>query len=180
MDMNDFSARRAVIEGKSWYLVYTKPRAETLASTNLKRQGYHCYLPRFEASRKARGKLITQVEPMFPRYLFISLDTKNDDWSPIRSTLGVARMVAFGAMPTSVSDTLIQALMERENAMGLLLPPRREFDEGERVRIFEGPFKDYEAIFLARNSNERVLVLLDILGKESRVAINPAHLASSR
>ncbi len=44
----------------------------------------------------------------------------------------------------------------------------------------EGPFKDYEAIFLASNSNERVLVLLQILGKDSRVAIDPAHLAGSR
>lgn len=178
--MKELTAKRACIEGKSWYLIYSKPRAEELAAVNLERQGYHCYLPRFETTKRTRGKLTRQIDPMFPRYLFISLDTSSDDWSPIRSTLGVARMVSFGAMPTPVSDQLVQTLMERENEAGLLTPPRRDFKEGDRVRIFEGPFKDYEAIFLASNSNERVLVLLDILGKESRIAINPTHLAGAR
>jgi transcriptional antiterminator RfaH len=171
---------QATVEGKSWYLVYSKPRAEQLAATHLERQGYRCYLPVIEATRKLRGKLLTQVEPMFPRYLFISLDTSTDNWAPIRSTIGVSRLVRFGVEPAVVPDALVQMLMDRENAQGVLAPPRRTFDPGDRVRIFEGPFKDYEAIFLASNSNERVIVLLEILGKESRVAIDPAHLAERR
>lgn len=178
--MTDSSARSAVVDGKSWYLVYSKPRAETLALENLERQDYRCYLPLITATRKHKGKLTSQVEPMFPRYLFISLDTRNDNWAPIRSTIGVTRIVRFGVEPTVVPDSLIQALMDREDEMGLQTPPRREFQRGERVRIYEGPFKDYEAIFLARNSNERVVVLLQILGKDSRVAIDPAHLAGAR
>ncbi|MCZ7600526.1 MAG: hypothetical protein M5U09_26195 [Gammaproteobacteria bacterium] len=116
---------------------------------------------------------------MFPRYLFISLDTSNDNWAPIRSTFGVTRLVRFGPEPAVVPDALIQLLMDRENDEGLLAPPRRSFEKGDRVRIFEGPFKDYEAIFPASNSNERVVVLLEILGKESRVAIDPAYRPSA-
>ena len=174
------SNNSATIEGKSWYLIYSKPRGEELAVANLERQGYRCYLPRFKATRKVRGRLTTNIEPMFPRYLFISLDTSTDNWAPIRSTVGVTRLVRFGIEPALVPDTLIQALMDHEDAQGLLSPPRRDFEKGDRVRIFEGPFKDYEAIFLARNSSERVIVLLEILGKESRVAIDPAYLAGSR
>ncbi len=178
--MNETAPRRATVEGKSWYLIYSKPRAERQALTHLERQGYCCYLPRLRATRKVRGKLQAHVEPMFPRYLFISLDTSSDNWAPIRSTVGVSRLVRFGIEPTVVPDSLIQMLMDREDEQGLLAPPRRVFEPGERVRIYEGPFKDYEAIFLAKNSNERVIVLLSILGKDSRVAIDPAHLAGSR
>lgn len=178
--MNGERQREATIEGKSWYLVYSKPRAEGQAAMHLERQGYHCYLPRLRVTRKVRGKLVGHVEPMFPRYLFISLDTSTDNWAPIRSTIGVTRLVRFGVEPAVVPDSLIQVLMDREDEQGLLSPPRRVFEPGERVRIYEGPFKDYEAIFVARNSNERVIVLLQILGKDSRVAIDPAHLAGSR
>ncbi len=178
--MNDGSTKQATIVGKSWYLVYSKPRGEHQALTNLERQGYRCYLPMLRATRKVKGRLVASVEPMFPRYLFISLDTSNDNWAPIRSTFGVTRLVRFGLEPAVVPDALIQLLMDRENDEGLLAPPRRSFEKGDRVRIFEGPFKDYEAIFLASNSNERVVVLLEILGKESRVAIDPAYLAERR
>lgn len=165
---------------RSWYLVYSKPRAEAQAVTHLERQGYRCYLPRLNVTRTVRGKLTGHVEPMFPRYLFIHLDTRKDNWAPIRSTVGVSSLVRFGNRPAMVPDSLVEMLIERENAQGLQTPPRRAFQAGERVRIYEGPFKDYEAIFLASNSNERVLVLLQILGKDSRVAIDPAHLAGSR
>lgn len=173
------SDRQATIDGKSWYLVYSKPRAEGQAVVQLERQGFRCYLPRLKVTRKVRGRLVGQIEPMFPRYLFISLDTSTDNWAPIRSTIGVSRLVRFGVEPAIVPDSLIQLLMDREDGQGLLTPPRRNFEPGDRVRIFEGPFKDYEAIFVAKNSTERVIVLLQILGKDSRVAIDPAHLAGS-
>lgn len=180
MTVRDSSTRCATVEGKRWYLIYSKPRAESQAMTHLERQGFHCYLPRLNATRKVHGRLTGSVEPMFPRYLFISLDTTTDNWAPIRSTVGVSRLVRFGIDPTVVPDDLIQWMMDREDSDGLLALPRRTFKRGERVRIYEGPFKDYEAIFLAPNSNERVIVLLQILGNESRLAIDPAHLAGTR
>ena len=62
------------LPGKSWYLVYTKPRQEEVALTNLTRQGYGVYLPRLRQLRKRSGKQVPVVEPLFPRYLFIHLD----------------------------------------------------------------------------------------------------------
>ncbi|GJL81924.1 MAG: transcription antitermination protein RfaH [marine bacterium B5-7] len=174
--MNSHVARTAVVPGKSWYLIYCKPRAENTALTHLDRQNYTCYLPMLRVTRKVRGKLTDRIEPMFPRYLFISLDTQTDNWAPIRSTVGVTHLVRFGVEPTVVPDSLIQTLMDRENEEGLQCPPRRHFEKGEAVRIYEGPFKDYEGIFVARSSNERVIILLEILGKKSRIAINPTNL----
>ncbi len=163
-------------EPRKWYLIYSKPRAEELAATHLSRQEYVHYLPLITATRTHKGRLLNRIEPMFPRYLFISLDTKNDNWAPIRSTIGVSSLVKFGNQPAVVPTELVEALRSRENADGMLSLPARNFDKGDHVRIFDGPFKDYEGIFLARNSNERVIILLDILGKASRVAIKSTNL----
>jgi hypothetical protein len=83
---------------EAWYVVYTKPRQEDIALINLERQGYQCYLPKMRIERIRRKKAVVLSEPMFPRYLFIRLDSSEQgkSWSPIRSTLGVARLVRFG------------------------------------------------------------------------------------
>ena len=81
-----------------WYLIYTKPRQEQRALLNLEQQGYECYLPLHAAEKLQRGKLSVVEEPLFPRYLFIQLDTSQTgkSWGPIRSTKGVSHLVAFG------------------------------------------------------------------------------------
>lgn len=177
--MESLSPPTAYVPGKHWYLCYTKPKSEHQASVNLSRQGYHNYLPMYRDTRIIKGKMVARVEPMFPRYLFVSLDTESDNWAPIRSTLGVSSLVRFGLKPAVVSDDLVAMLLEREDQEGLQNAPQREFEPGQKVRVHSGPFKDYEGIFLARNSNERVLVLLDILGKDSKLSIRSDQIVGS-
>lgn len=163
--------------GKAWYLVYTKPRQEEVALTNLVRQGYGAYLPRVRQTRRRQGRRIEVVEPLFPRYLFIHLDAGTDNWGPIRSTVGVASLVRFGQEPARVPDALVGFLKEREGEAGLHdWAAPGEIITGDRVRVAEGVFEGYEGILLARSSRERVLVLLDVLGKQVRAQVSPTQL----
>jgi len=161
---------------KRWYLVYSKPQKEELARVNLERQGYPTYLPMMRTPRRRAGRRIIRVEPMFPRYLFIHLDTESDNWAPIRSTLGVANLVRFGMYPSPVPDDLVTALRARETNGGVQDIPLNTFKEGDKVRIEEGPFMGYEGIFMAKTGEERVLILLDIVGKSAKAQINVEHL----
>ncbi len=156
--------------------MYSKPRQETVARTQLERQGYRTYLPMIRTPRRRLGKRVIQVEPMFPRYLFILLDTVSDNWSPIRSTIGVSNIVRFGIEPARVPDELIDAIQERDDPAGVQELPLHEFRPGQAVRIEEGPLAGYEGIFLAASGRERVLVLLDIVGKSARTRIDLSHL----
>jgi transcriptional antiterminator RfaH len=160
-----------IAPAKAWYLVYTKPRQEEIAFTNLARQGYGVYLPRVRQNRKRGGRRMPVVEPLFPRYLFIHLDVHTDNWGPIRSTVGVASLVRFGHEPAQVPETLVRFLRDRESQGGLHDWARHDLKEGERVRVSEGVFQGCEGILLARSSRERVLVLLDILGRQVRAQV---------
>jgi transcriptional antiterminator RfaH len=162
--------------GKSWYLVYTKPRQEETAMTNLARQGYGVYLPRMKQMRRRQGRRMAVVEPLFPRYLFICLDTQTDNWGPIRSTLGVASLVRFGHEPAKVPDDLVAFLQKQEGEGGLHQWAEPTFAAGDQVWVADGPFQGYKGILLARTSRERVLVLLDILGKQVRAKLPYAQL----
>jgi len=161
---------------KRWYLVYAKPRQEELAKENLERQGYQSYLPLIRNPRRRLGRRVIRIEPMFPRYLFIRLDTETDNWAPIRSTVGVSKLVRFGMHPSPVPDELIEYLRSRDNSAGVQDLPMHVFKKGQKVVIEEGPFRGYEGIYMARTGQERVLVLLDIVGRTAKAQVNLEHL----
>ena len=84
---------------KNWYLVMTKPREDAHAEQQLLNQNYEIYRPLAKRSRRQRGRMVTVVESLFPRYIFIRLDPEHDNWSSVRYTRGVAGFVRFGALP---------------------------------------------------------------------------------
>lgn len=157
---------------RMWYLVYSKPCQECIAHDNLVRQGYETYLPRIQTYKRRAGRYVDIIEPMFPGYLFIHLDLQADNWSPIRSTRGVSMIVRFGHQPAKVPDELITILKSRENMDGLHVLKQPDYRPGDNVRIIDGVMNGYEGIFLAKTSKERVIVLLEIAGKVSRVQIS--------
>lgn len=161
---------------RSWYLIVTKPQSEFKAQENLLRQGYKTYLPLVQTSRRRNGKKVERTEAFFPRYLFIHLDKETDNWSPIRSTIGVAGLVRFGGMPAAVPDNMIANLMNNENEFGLQSVEKKELNQGDKVAIVDGPFEGYKAVYQKMKSTERVSVLLDIVGKNTQVTLSVHEL----
>ena len=159
-----------------WYLIHTKPRQELRALENLERQGYECYLPLLP-TEKIQQKLVAIVdEPLFPRYLFIRLDSSQSgkSWAPIRSTLGVSKLVTFGMEPAKVDHALIEFL--RESEAKISEQPQRLFDVGDRVLVTDGPFAGIEAIYQMSNGEGRVMVLIELLSKPVKVVMAPQSL----
>lgn len=157
---------------RSWYLVTTKPQSEFKAQENLLRQGYETYLPLVQTLRRRNGKNIKRTEVFFPRYLFIYLDKESDNWSPIHSTFGVSGMVRFGGMPAVVPEIIVNNLKQNENEFGLQSFEKKEWKQGNKVGIINGPFEGYKAIYQKMKSTERVSVLLDIVGKNTQVTLS--------
>lgn len=157
---------------ESWYLVHTKPRQEDIALANLERQGYACYLPQMRIERVRRRKAEVVIEPMFPRYLFIRLDSSDQgkSWSPIRSTLGVSQLVHFGGRAAKVDDNLVDLLRQRA------LPTEAMFHRGDSVVIADGPFAGVEAIYQTADAERRACILLEILAKPVSMHIDAGRL----
>ncbi|GHU11566.1 transcription antitermination protein RfaH [Betaproteobacteria bacterium] len=159
-----------------WYLIHSKPRQEKCALENLERQGYACYLPML-ATEKLRQRILTiGEEPLFPRYLFIQLGSGllAKSWSPIRSTKGVSHLVRFGNNPARVEAALIDALRARESA--LKDQPKQRFAAGERICLTEGAFAGIEGIYQMSDGESRVMVLIELLGKQATLSVSPADL----
>ncbi|WP_435607647.1 transcription/translation regulatory transformer protein RfaH [Pseudomonas knackmussii] len=151
--------------GKQWYLIQCKPRQDMRALEHLERQGYQCLLPTHEVERLQKGKLQQLTEPLFPGYLFIHLDRVDDNWMPIRSTRGVNQIVSFGGRPTSVPEAIVSKLQSTNTSVAPALIA------GDRVALNDPSLQQLEAIFLEKNGEERVLLLLTLLQREVVVSV---------
>lgn len=161
---------------KSWYAVHAKARQEAVAKEHLERQGFHVYTPRIRNARRRRGKWCSVIEPLFPGYLFAELDIDAQNVAPIRSTRGVIGLVRFGGelctVPTHVVETLIRSQEHRDTP----IEPAEVFKRGDEVTIVDGPFAGVNAIFQAATAEERVLLLLDLLGRSNQLVVPPHQI----
>jgi transcriptional antiterminator RfaH len=163
----------------NWYLIHTKMRQERVALENLERQGFECFLPLIRAEKLRRGALQVVQEPLFPRYLFIRLGTglESPSWAPVRSTVGVSRLVTFGQTPAKIDDELIADIRVQSGSAEVQL---RHFEPGEPVMVTDGPFVGVEAIYQMTDGEGRVMVLLNILSKDVKMAVAPASIRKVR
>jgi transcriptional antiterminator RfaH len=159
-----------------WYVVHTKVRHEQLALDNLVRQNYAVYLPRYKQIKRVRDRQEAHWEPMFPRYLFVQPATGQHSLAPIRSTTGVTNIVRFGNIPAVVPPLVMERIRafeaERNNLNVQQISP---FKEGVQVRIATGPFAGLEGL-ISDVSNQRIVVLMQLLTKETRVSVSAHQL----
>ena len=161
---SDNPMREGVSEGQlRWYLVQCRARQEERALEHLQRQGFECYRPLYERECIRRRRKHLEIVGLFPGYLFIRLDQIHDNWLPIRSTRGVLRMVRFKEYPSPVPDRIIAEIRQRIERQPIREPYLKS---GERVIIAEGSFSGVEAIFVACDGVERVMLLLNLLQRE--------------
>ena len=148
---------------KNWYLIKTKPRQEKIAVLNLKNQNYHVYCPMALINNKNVA--------LFPDYLFIHLDENLENWSPIRSTKGVLNFIRFGLSYAKIPNNIIDFIKSNELNTSEKIKNLSSFKTGDNVQITEGIFKDCIAIFESFKSEERVILLMNIMGQQQKINV---------
>jgi transcriptional antiterminator RfaH len=155
-----------------WYAVYTQPHAEAKAFEHLLRQGYSPYLPRYRTRVSHARRRQILLRPLFPRYLFAGVDRAAMPWRPILSTFGVTDLVRTGDEPTPVPAEIVAAIREREEA-GVFdrVDPQRSLRLGDLVRVTTGAFEDMVGRLVELREQDRVVVLLELLGRAVRAQL---------
>ena len=148
---------------KHWYLVKTKSKQEDIAILNLENQNFHVYCP--------YALIRNKNEVLFPGYIFIQLDKDTQNWSPIRSTKGVLYFVRFGLSYAKIPDNIIEFIKTNQLNTAEKLKNINKFKSGDKVQITDGVFKNCIAIFKSYKSDERVILLMNILGQQQKLTM---------
>ncbi len=141
----------------------TKPQQESIAAKNLSNQDFDIFHPKAIINNKTVS--------LFPRYLFIQLDDKNQNWTPIRSTRGVANFVRFGLNFAVVPNKIIRLIKIQQQQTIEKLINICSHQKGDDIEIQSGVFKGQTAIFQNYNSRDRVIVLLKLIGQQQEIEL---------
>jgi len=157
----------------SWFVVQTHANQEQRALAHLERQGFEAYLPCYLRRRRHARRTQAVPRPLYPRYLFVSLDLVRDRWRVVNSTFGVLRLVCQGDRPAAIDSAVIAGLKARENEDGLVrLEPASRLARGDMVRVVDGAFAQCLGLFEAIAAKDRVAILLDVLGRKVRLVVD--------
>jgi transcriptional antiterminator RfaH len=155
-----------------WCVVQTHVRSEDKAAFHLRRQGYDVFLPKHLKRRNHARRIDWVLSPLFPRYLFVAIDPDTTPWWAIRSTVGVSDLIHFGDAPAFVPAEIITEIKARQDDKGLVKTHAGcAFKQGDKVRIINGPLNALEGLFESPTDEERVTILLGLMGREVRVHV---------
>jgi transcriptional antiterminator RfaH len=181
----------ATFEGFTWFVVVCNPKCERRAQLGLRRAGYQTYLPQTKRWVVHARTKVERENPLFPRYLFIGLKP-GQDFFKMRGVDGVEGLVRDGyGVPARIPAPEpregeemrahpLARLLERELAgefdFTRLPDLGPQYRTGEIVRLTAGAFTDLQAQVVSMLSKGRVEVLLDFMGRETKVQMRATEL----
>ena len=158
-----------------WYLIQFKPNSHRLAERNLHLQGFEVFLPMQKITHRKASRFVSDLKPLFPGYMFVSVNSDLALWRTINSTIGVSKLVSFEGKPKPLPLQLISGLILRCDASGTLLPPK-SLSEGDSVEILTGPFANFSATVDTIDPEQRIWVLMDLMGQKTRMQVSADQL----
>lgn len=152
-----------------WFLLQLKPNNHARAILNLERQEVTTFIPYLMAQTR-RGSEPAKT-PLFPGYLFASFCPQTVSFQTVNSTYGVSRLVTFGCnFSNGLPLKLIEGLKARCDENGILKPVS-DLQINDRVRITSGPFAEFVAVVENLQTGDRVRVLFDLMGQQTKAEV---------
>jgi transcriptional antiterminator RfaH len=153
---------------KEWFILQLKSNSHHQASKNLNQQGFETFLPLHDTTSRKLSRFINTSKPLFPGYMFVRFDRAETKWHKINNTYGVSRLITFNSILKSIPSAFVDNLMKRYDSSGKLIPIV-EMKRGNKVKILEGPFTDFIATVEEYESNKRIWVLIDLMGRKTKI-----------
>lgn len=164
---------------KSWILARNKPNQNKIALINLERQNFEIFQPTFKTMSRRQNKFKEIIKPVFPGYIFIAINLEENNWHKINNTRGISRVIVFGNEIPLIHCELIEALKYRFS-LNNSSKADDPFEKGMNAEITNGPFAQLVGKIEEIDADQRVWILLDILGTQTRVSISKLNLTPQK
>jgi transcriptional antiterminator RfaH len=164
----------------NWFVAQLKPNGLKDAQTHLARQGFGVFVPARMETLRSGAKLKDIQKPLFPGYVFVQFDPLDRRWAAINSTRGISRLlITDRRTPTPLSSDIMGSLIARCDEDGLLVP-LGSLNPGDEVRIVAGPFANTMATIEALSDDERVTLLLELVGQTAKISTDRRNVEPAR
>lgn len=155
-----------------WYAVHLKSRHEFKVADRLSMKGIETFLPQVERVRKWKDRKIKIAFPLFPGYIFVHTTREPQHLLSVLKVAGVVRIIStLPGIPDTIPEDQILSLKKLVDTKGEL-DPYPYLNEGQRVRITNGPLQGVEGILVEKLDKHILVLSVDVLRQGVALTIN--------
>ena len=168
-----------------WYVVNTYSGHENKAKLTLlervKQLGKtdqfgSILIPTESVLELVKGQKRTTTRNFYPGYMFVQMDLNEETFHLVRNTAKITGFLG-GQHPTPVKETEIAQITSQISDGANKPRPKVTFDEGENVRVVDGPFANFAGIVEeVKAEKQKVRVLVSIFGRATPVELDFAQV----
>ena len=172
--------------GMQWYIIHTysgfeKKVKESLegrvAAFGLGERIGRVMIPTEDVMEVRGGKKIVSPRMFYPGYVLVEMEMDDDTWHVVRSTPRVTGFVGSATAPSPLSESEVDAIVNRVHVPTDRPKPKVVFERNEQVRIVDGPFANFNGtVEEIDNDHSRLKVSVTIFGRLTPVELDFASV----
>jgi transcriptional antiterminator NusG len=166
---------------KRWYVVHTLTGQEDkvkgsiekkIAQGELKDLISQVLVPTEKVSEVKAGKKKISQRKFFPGYVLVEMELNENNWYLIRNMPGVTGFISSGSKPVPLHDEEIANILKQTEEKKEKPTPKVIFEQGEAVKVIEGPFTNFNGTVEEINPNKgKLKVSVAIFGRTTPVEL---------
>ncbi len=173
----------AVNPNLKWYVVHTysgyenrakKSLEERIKQNHMEARFGEVLIPTENVMELGKGgQKKTTKRKFFPGYMLVQMELTDDSWHLVKSTPKITGFVGDATKPPAIPESEVRKLTQQIDEGTLKPKPRVQFEDGENVRVVDGPFANFNGVVDAVNSDKgKVRVLVSIFGRATPVELD--------
>lgn len=174
---------------RQWFIVHTysgfEEKVKTALMERIKKEGLpdsfgEILVPTEQVVEMIRGKKKTSSRKFFPGYILVNMELNDSTWHIVRGTPKVTGFIGGDQNPIPMDDNDAMKILGRMKDGALKPKPKIIFEEGDSVRVVDGPFSNFEGVVDEVFSDKgRVRVLVSIFGRATPVELEFVQVAKN-
>ena len=165
-----------------WYIVHTYSGFEHKVKANLEERIKtldqekffgRILVPTEQVIELKKGQKKTTSRKFYPGYIMVQMALNKETWHTVRNTAKVTGFLGGGNNPSPVPDEEAERIIHQMEE-GIGRPkPRYTFEEGDEVRVVDGPFNNFNGtVEEVKQDKEKLRVLITIFGRATPVELD--------
>jgi transcriptional antiterminator NusG len=165
-----------------WYILKVQSNREESIREGLLRRVAIAGLDRFfgdvivpteKVTEFKGGKKRVTKRKLYPGYLVVHMEINDDTWFLVRETPGIGDFTGASGRPSVMLPHEVARIVAKSEEKSEKAPKLKiAFHEGDRVKINEGTFENFEGeVDSIDETNGRVTVMINIFGRSTPVEL---------
>ena len=165
-----------------WYVVHTYSGFEQKAKLALKerirqfkmdKMFTEVLIPSENVIELVRGEKKTTSRKFFPGYMLVKMIINEETWHLVKGTPKITGFVGNAVTPPAVPEEEVLRITNQMTEGTLKPRPKVQFEEGESVRVVDGPFVNFNGVVEeVKPDKGKLRVMVSIFGRSTPVELD--------